>query len=105
EEEQLGHAHEGLREEQPLLLAARETAELAVGVFVCVDGRDGVGGFGLCLFSSAHPDAPPVAVDAEADEVAAADRKLRVEVGALRDVADAGVASVRLLAEHFEVAS
>src|SRR5438445_529856 len=82
-----------------------EAAELAAGVLVCIDRNDRpLDGFS-CLFSAGYPYAPTVAIDAQANEVAPADGELGVEMRALRYVADAGVAPLRIFAEHFQVAS
>src|SRR5438477_1681655 len=104
EQQQLRHADQRLREEKPLLLATRKTAELAVGVLLGVYRRDCLGDVGFLICAIGDPHAPPVAVDAEADEVPAANGELGVEVRPLGDVADAGVASVRRFPKHFEVA-
>jgi len=44
----------------------------------------------------------PVPVDAEADEVAASDRQVAIDISALGDVADVGIAPMRALAENLE---
>ncbi len=50
----------------------------------------------------AHGDPPAVAVDAQVNAVPTADRQVTVDVAALGDVADIGVASVRTRAQNLE---
>src|SRR4029077_16001557 len=85
EQKEARTADQRLRQEEALLLAPGEAAERAIGVAFRTHGADGVGGEGG--WARRHPYAPPVAVDSEVDEVEPANRQLRVEAGALWDVA------------------
>ena len=52
----------------------------------------------------AHRDPPSVAVDAQMNEVPTSDRQVAVDVSALRDVADLGVAAMRTPSENLDAA-
>ena len=53
---------------------------------------------------AADRHAPPVAVNAQVNEVASANRELRIDAAALRDVPDRGIATMWMAAEDQEVA-
>ena len=98
-------ADQGLGHPQPLLLAAREPADRRVRVARAADG--GQRGVHPCLPHppTAEPGAEPVPVEAEADEVAPAQRQVRVERLLLRDVADVRAAPPRLPPGHPHLAA
>ena len=96
EDQELRAAHERLREQQPLLLAAGELADRAVGVARRADEAEHLGDPGVLRAAAlaATPGdgerhAPAIAVEAEANEVDAADPRVVVEAVPLGDVADA----------------
>jgi hypothetical protein len=87
-QQQPGPAHQGLGDPEPLLLPAGEQADRRVRVALRADRFDGR----VHLAGPGPRQAWAVAVDAELDQVAAADRQARIEHVLLRDVASLGAA-------------
>ena len=99
EQEQVGLRDEGLGDGDALLLAAGEGRHALVGEGEGPDRLEGV--LDASPVVGAGPaDAPPAAGEAEADEVAGPHRVADGGGVVLGHVADAGVASVRGLAQH-----
>ena len=78
---------ERLRYPKPLLLTARESSERRIGVAAGADGLDRPLD-ALVLGCREAGRAPPMTVETEAHEIAAAQGELAVEDALLRDVAD-----------------
>lgn len=90
-QQQGGVVGEGLAYAQPLLLAAREESHGAIGERRRADGLEQL--VDACpVLLAREREAEAVSVDAEADDVAPAQRRLAREGALLGDVADATVA-------------
>src|SRR5437763_8890339 len=103
EQQHGGPAHEGLGDEDALLLAAGDLADRTLGVGGGVDQVDDLGNSALCLAlaTPAGPgETPSVAVEAEAHDVDAAHAQAGVEAASLRQVADVGVVGAGPVAQH-----
>src|SRR5207253_1290290 len=82
-----------LRDAEALLLAAGEASDRRVGVGVRVHRSHSA--VDPCLPGRVRPaDSPAMAVDAELDEIAAAERQVGIEARALRHVTDVRVAAM-----------
>ena len=100
-EQQPGIADQGLGDPEPLLLATREPADGQVGE--CLGAHLGEGRVDPAPGLRPRPaEAPTGALDAECDEVAAAQREVLVEVAPLRHIADPAVAPAWCTAEDFD---
>ena len=103
EEEELRPAGERLRDQEPLLLAARQLAARPRGVRVGADERDHLGDAGGRAPAGGEPRqryAPAGAVETEPDDVDAADPHRAVEPVTLREVADPASRLTRTPSEH-----
>ena len=98
-------ADERLGEEQPLLLASRDTAQRVIRVSGGADGLDRCRGRGRGLRPASKADAPAPSVHAQLDKVAASDRQLGVKARSLRDVADGRIAAAWRPAEDLDAAA
>ena len=99
EQEQPGTADQRVRDQHPLLLAAGQEAHPRVGEPVRAHGLQHL------VDHAAAPgrrqrDAEPLPVQSQADQVAGAQRHVRVEQDLLRDVADQRAAPGTRLARH-----
>src|SRR5947209_4638052 len=90
-----GLADQGLRDQEPLLLSSRELSNGARGVVGRADpldrGRDPLSlgpAARECPARDRHGNSPPGALEAEPDEVDAANPGLAIEAVALRQIAD-----------------
>ena len=101
-----GAAHQGLRDQQPLLLAAgalrrsagARSAEAPTRSMTSLDPVLRGAAAGAEPAASGQRDAPAVAVQAEPDDVDAADAQRGVEAAALRQVADLRAGACRAAA-------
>src|SRR5579872_1211960 len=105
EEQELRPAHERLRDEQPLLLSTGELADRPRRIVLGADEFDHLGDArgGRAAAPAGERDAPAGAVEAEPDDVDAADARRLVEGPSLRQVADAVVRVAGRLAEDRRV--
>ncbi len=109
EQQQSGPTDERLGDQQPLLLAARTLPDRPPRVGGRADQLDDLGHAVLCRpplrgAYTGQRDPPPVAVQAEPDDVDAADAQARVEAAALGQVAHLGAAVPGPVTEHPDLA-
>src|SRR5690606_23622044 len=88
QEVEVGILHESAGEEDPLLLAARELADLSKGEMADSDLLEGIhGAFGFGLADAAEP--PETAVGSHRDDIERIDGKIPVNTLPLRDICNA----------------
>src|SRR5207244_12607721 len=97
-------AGECLRQQQTLLLTARETTDRPIRVRQRLHRCDRLLHPLMVAGRIAQREAPSVAVDAEVNEITAPHGQVPVDVAALGGVADPRVAAKRTLAEDTEAA-
>src|SRR5205814_2932710 len=107
EQEQAGSAGQSLGDEQSLLLAAGHLADGALGVRGRTDQVDDlldppahVTGAAAPAAPARHREAPTIAVESEADDVAASHPQARLEAPPLGEVADRGASQPGREPEH-----
>ena len=99
EQQQLGPADQRLRQQQALPLAARHVAQRAGGEIARAD-RASVSSIMRAVGAAERGQAPALAIERGADEIAPAQAQVRQHRAHLRQIADRPVAALRLVAEH-----
>ena len=98
-------ADQGLRHAQPLLLAARETPDGAIGVALRTDRRQRLVDPAAYVGTTGESQARPVPVDPEGHQVAPAQRGAGGDQPLLRDVADPAITAGDRTTEQLDPAA
>ena len=98
-EQDCGIADQGLRDAQPLLLAAGQASDGSIRISGGIEAfQDAIDPLPDALRADRH--APPMAVQAKSHEIPPPDREIRVEGPLLRHVSDRGVSRPRGTPAH-----